>query len=873
MTKTDTVVVPAGAEHSSKWLSRFGPLLAAVLPLTFFAIAFWFLNREFGSLRYTDVVNSFHSLPWTMVVFSILLTAANYVTLFGYDWLAVRDVAYPLTNRQIAITSSLSYAFSNTLGTILGGTPIRVRLYSSWGMPTSKIMRLLFSVACTFWVGLSSLAGFLFFMAPFKLPENFDFGLESSKPLGAMLLSIAVVFFAISALTKKPIKVLSLEIQPPPLKFAITQAFVAGFDFLLAAATLYVLLPPELNIAFFPFVSIFLLAIVLAVISHVPGGLGVLELVLVSMLPETPDGSLVASLLAFRVIYYLLPLLIAFAAISVTMVRQNHQRVVAIASTGGRWVQLIGPRVITASVFIAGLVLLVSGTLPAAEGRMQYIRQFMPLPLIEMSHFAGSLIGAMLLILARGLQKRIDVAWLMTVVLLAFGSIVSLVKGFDYEEALILLTLCLALLPCRSQFYRRGHLLSPTYDYGWLAAILMSIGLMVWILLFAYRDVDYQNHLWWQFTYASDAPRSMRAMIGVTGFLALLSMSKLFRSQRHVPQVADQQQLQQLEPIVKASPVANANLALLGDKRLIFSGDKTAFVMFGCQGNSWISMGDPIGPIKAANDAAWNFREACDAAGVHPVFYQVDESNLSRYIEMGLSLIKIGEEARVPLNDFSLEGSSRKDLRRSIKKGAEIGFRFEILKADEHHREIAGQPLVELLQSISDRWLLEKNAGEKGFSLGNFSLDYIKHFDIALVWQNDQPIGFANLWLGANRSEISVDLMRYVPGSPYGVMEYLFTQLMLWGRQENYAWFNLGMAPLSGVQSHRLSPLWNRVSSLIYQHGEQFYNFQGLRVYKTKFGPTWFPKYLASPGGFAAPQAIVNASTLISGGVIKLLKR
>ncbi len=105
--------------------------------------------------------------------------------------------------------------------------------------------------------------------------------------------------------------------------------------------------------------------------------------------------------------------------------------------------------------------------------------------------------------------------------------------------------------------------------------------------------------------------------------------------------------------------------------------------MFGCQGKSWIAMGDPVGPDESADDAAWQFREACDRAGVWPAFYQVAESSLARYIDMGMSMIKLGELARVSLADFSLEGSSRKDLRRSKKKAAEAGSVFvSLIKAN-----------------------------------------------------------------------------------------------------------------------------------------------------------------------------------------------
>jgi phosphatidylglycerol lysyltransferase len=98
-------------------------------------------------------------------------------------------------------------------------------------------------------------------------------------------------------------------------------------------------------------------------------------------------------------------------------------------------------------------------------------------------------------------------------------------------------------------------------------------------------------------------------------------------------------------------------------------------------------------------------------------------------------------------------------------------------------------------------------------------------------------------------------------------MEYLFIELMLWGKREGYKWFNLGMAPLSGLENDVLAPIWNRLGTFIFRHGEHFYNFQGLREYKEKFKPLWEPKYLASPGGLTLPRVLINIGSLISGGM------
>jgi phosphatidylglycerol lysyltransferase len=136
-----------------------------------------------------------------------------------------------------------------------------------------------------------------------------------------------------------------------------------------------------------------------------------------------------------------------------------------------------------------------------------------------------------------------------------------------------------------------------------------------------------------------------------------------------------------------------------------------------------------------------------------------------------------------------------------------------------------------------------------------------------------KAVAFANLLSSGDSKEVSLDLMRYSPAAPAGVMEYLFIELLLWGKGQGYKQFNLGMAPLSGLQNRTLAPLWSRAGALLYRHGEHFYNFRGLRQYKEKFDPSWEPRYLASPGGLALPRVLANTAALISGGLRGVVSR
>jgi phosphatidylglycerol lysyltransferase len=175
------------------------------------------------------------------------------------------------------------------------------------------------------------------------------------------------------------------------------------------------------------------------------------------------------------------------------------------------------------------------------------------------------------------------------------------------------------------------------------------------------------------------------------------------------------------------------------------------------------------------------------------------------------------------------------------------------------------------LAAVSRAWLAHKATSEKGFSTAAFEPQYLQRFPAAVVRQGERIVAFANLWLGARREELSIDLMRHLPDAPHGTMDYLFAELLGWGRRTGYRWFNFGLAPLAGLE--REATLWGHVGAFVYRHAEHFYNFEGLRRYKAKFDPVWTPLYLASPGGLALAPVLVDVTALIAGGLRDIVAR
>lgn len=853
-----------GWAGAKRFFARFGgPLLVG----GFFVAAVVLLDRELKEHSLAEIRQRLGEIPLHAILAAVALTVLNYLILATNDLLALFRAGRAIPARRVMLASFLGYAFGNSLGATLGGSSVRARLYTRWGVSGSDLVRVIACVALTFWSGACALGGVVFAFWPVTLPAKLHLPFATSLPIGLCCLALAGGYLVFAALRTRPFQVRRLSIDPPGWRVAVLQVLVGVADLLTAAAVLYCLLPESFPLGFAAFVPMYLLGVTAGLISHVPGGLGVLELVVLWLVPAGTHEAVLGSLIAYRAIYYLAPLcvgMVVMAAHEACGLPPGCRKAIGVAA---RWVPAIAPRLVTAAVFLAGVVLLVSGSFPAAGPRLELLRGVVPLPVVEVSHFLGSVAGAALLVLARGLQRRIDSAYWATVALLGAGMGFSLAKGLDYEEAALLGLVLLLLAPCRRYYFRKGRLLRPEPNVRWLLAVGLVIGATVWLTFFAYQHVEYSRDLWWQFAFLSDAPRSLRALVGAAAVAVLFGTAGALSTRRVPPGAPTAEDFTRAAAIVRRSGRTSANLALLGDKRFLFSEDGEAFVMFGVEGNSWVAMGDPVGPEPSATAAAWAFRELCDEQGAWPVFYEVGERNLGRYVEMGLTLVKLGEEAFVRLDRFGLEGGSRKDLRKTDRRLAELGYRFEMVSAADVPAR------MDTFRAVSDAWIEAKRGGEKGFSLGFFDAGYLSHFDVAHVWHGDEPVAFANVWRGAGREELSVDLMRFRPDAAHGVMEWLLIRLMLYGKAEGYRWFNLGMAPLSGIESRDASPLWNKLSALAYRHGERLYNFQGLRRYKEKFEPEWRGAYLASPGGLALPRVLTNVATLIAGGPSRRIGR
>ncbi len=512
----------------------------------------------------------------------------------------------------------------------------------------------------------------------------------------------------------------------------------------------------------------------------------------------------------------------------------------------------------------AGVMLLTSGATPSDPARFMWLAEHAPIILIEISHFLSSILGLVLIVLAFGLSRRLDGAWGATAMVLIAAAILALFKGFMWEESLALFTLMAVLLPCRNAFNRKARLSRLEITPGWLlsaAAALGGAGLAGW---WSFQNLDYGNVSVLKVMADQDAERALRSSAGAAVLLLGFGVWRLLVTPAKPAVMGETDpEYSRVRAILAKAECAEpwANLALRGDKRFLFSPSCESFLMFGVRGRSWIALGAPVGRRDEKLDLLWRFREMADVNAARAGIYGVGPEDLPDLVELGFSIQKVGESAAVPLDTFSLEGRRKGNLRRSWRKTGEEGACFEVIPVG------GAQCLAGELRAVSDQWLSHHAGGEKSFSMGGFEEPYVWQFPVAVVRVGNRVLAFATLWTTAARTSFSIDLMRYADDAPKDVMDFLFVELLIWGRDQGYVAFEFGMAPLAGLEDRPLAPIMSRVGRLLFERGEEIYNFQGVHRFKDKYDPLWQPRYIAAPHKWTIPMLLADVGLLSSGGM------
>ena len=852
-------------------INKIPPQVGALASLAIVSLALSVVYRTLQDIQLSDVLEQLQSLPLVSVLLALLVTATSYFVSMGYDVLALHHINRSLPYPRVALASFLADAFGSNFGfALVTGGAIRYRMYSDTGLSTQEIAAVtaMYSITASLGVGFLFMLSLLFggghvSASAFGLPA----GLQQA--FGGLMLATMIAYITISMLYPVTIRIKGLALRLPSAGTAILQIALGAIDLMLMGTIIYLLLPADSGTNFFTYIGVFAVALMAGAISHVPGGIGVFEAVMLLGLPQVPPAALLGAIVLFRCIYYLVPLSLAAIVLAIHEVRQQRSHIERARDTVTDQLAAHGPHIMAAIVIMSGVLLLFLCAVPANSDRLALLQSFLPGPVLEAAHMIAGGSGVGLIFLARPLSRRLERAYRYCIVLLTIGVMAVLLKGLAYESAIALAAVLLVISATRLEFQRQGSLFEKGFPAEWASTLLAILAAAIWLGMFAYKHVDYPHEFWWHLLHDnSEFTRFLRTTMAALALASGITVVNLLRL-NPVPDVRLADAFDRIRNILKQDRTTSASLALLGDKRFLLNDLGNAFVMYRIKGKSWVALGDPVGALSEREKLIKGFLELCDRYGGWPVFYGVGAEHLPFYTSLGLSILNLGEDACVRTDTFSLRGAERTELRKALEAVRQHGLRLSIVGSTDV------PAVIPELKRVSDAWLHHANQAEKSFARGSFNPQYVSNFPCAVVRTGNHIVAFAVLRPSVDKEELALDIVRYDGVAPPGIFAFMVAEVLLqgqpplWARwlrgdKSQFCWFNLGMVPGVAAQAHELGPLRERLGALPYPQSDHFQDLDSYRCFAKRLAPVWRAKYLVLPGGLDTSRILGDIASLIA---------
>jgi phosphatidylglycerol lysyltransferase len=512
--------------------------------------------------------------------------------------------------------------------------------------------------------------------------------------------------------------------------------------------------------------------------------------------------------------------------------------------------------ILALTVLCSGIVNLLSVMGPPLPERRAILREIFPLVFIHLSRFLTLLTGFTLVVLSINIYKRKKRAFQLTLLLSILSVFFYLTKGLDYEEATLSIILIVLLWISRKFFTVKSSI--PSFGWGFMRMGLAVIAALIygiagfWFLdtrefgiNFTIGESVKQTVTAWMFmSEPGIVPQTHHARwfldsLNIMTVLAIVyALFAIFR-----PAVYRFRKLPHERKIAEDITAKYGRSALdffkcWHDKTFFFSESQQSFISFRVGGGYAIVLGDPVGPESETELIIQKFVEYCANNDWRVAFHQTLPDFLPVYKKLGFRKLKIGDDAIVDLTTFNLEGKEAKKLRHAVNQLEKQGMRFA------RYDPPVSPEIMSQLQQVSDAWLEIPGRRERTFTLGLFEQDYIRSTPIyAAVDASGKILAFMNSIPSFCKGEATIDLMRYLPDAPPGVMDFLFIKLFFAKKEEGYRRFDLGMAPMAGFGEHEEASAEERAVHYFMQQLNFLFSYQGLLHYKSKFATIWEPRY------------------------------
>ena len=829
--------------------------LKIIFPLSLLVLAAIEIKKLTMDLDIQLLQHEIGQIPITTLVLVLVITIGAIFPMFFYDAIIIKILGIRIPKKQFIKQSLVVNSFSNLIG--FGGiigVILRTYFYQKDEFEKGFLLRTIAVVSLFFLTGISLLS-WIILVGYRNIPL-----LVHTKWLYLAVIGVALYFPTLMIITfwrnkKAPDPSITIKVKFLLICVSILEWSAIFFIFWLLESVM------SMSIPFGALFAIYTVAACAGIMSLIPGGFGSFDLVFIwgTDYLGIQDEKVVVLLLLYRIGYFIIPFLVGFFFfIKVYWEKWNNNW----GNLPNIFIQRISHWVLTILIFISGLILLLSAALPGVIERLKIAEDILSLSIISLSHQLSVATGFILLGLSRGIQYKVKRAYYLTIIALFLAVLFSLSKGFDYEEAIFLLVVALLLRLSKAGFYRKSYVMTwgkMFFDIFIIILITLMYLLIGYFNLPASKISIPTKFLPYIITDYQDLFYS--AIIGLIIAIFIFYIGNFVgKSQKWPIESSKIQEEKIYEHIHKYNGNVLTHLIFLHDKYVFWNSKGNVLFPFQKYADKIVVLGDLTGEKSEFQHAIEELLIISDLYGYTPVFYESSNDMLPILHENGFDFFKLGEEAFVDLENFSLSGKKMKAMRAIKNKFERENFIFDIIKPP------FSADLLQELKTVSNEWLAGRK--EKGFSLGFFDEAYLNRSEIVILKNiHEEVIGFASLMpVYDNDQTISVDLMRFLPSSPSGTMDFIFLSLFEWAKEKGYTQFNLGMAPLSNVGLSKYSFFSEKVAAQIYLHGHVFYHFQGLRKFKEKYNVSWVPKYLAYRKRTSLPITMAQVTILIEKG-------
>lgn len=825
----------------------------STLQIIFVVVVVFMACRELFKIIVTMDKNLFitysNKLTFTNLFIIMTLGLISYLPLSFYDLIINDSLEINLPKKKIYKYSWISSSISSIVG-FAGVTAIFLKnhFYKNYIKDSNQLYK-----EATKVVGLNlsgfSLVCLLYSFWNLLINKNFDKVFWVSSLIGLYLPIILIIctYKSIKNSDKKSYMINIKIILTSILEWITTIILIYGLIIIL-----------DIKVSFAQFAPIYVSAIIIAIISMIPGGVGTFDLTLILGLQKfnVPAEKVILLIILYRISYYIVPFLVGvFLYLSDIYIKINNSTRDVIARVNSKIAH-----------YILIITLLVSG-LSLIFGYDIYIDKYFPnkemifnMSITEFSINISIILGFLLIVLATVVYTETKAIYYTLIVILSMLTAVCFTNKYSSFEYIYIILNWILIILSKKRFYKKGFIYTAKNLIRSILFILLAFGVN---LIITYSTVKYYMNL--ESTAIDYIPiETMKAFynpiiksifIGAT--VSILLIIFIFTRNKHNKFPKGYLNKEEVNNIISKYGGSNvAHYIFLNDKYVYVNNKEDVVFQYEISSDKIIVLGEPIGNKESFFEAIEEFLDLTDLYGYTVAFTGISDNIMPILRDLGYEFMKIGRDAIVDLSEFSLAGNKNKSNRQAINRIDKAGYKFEIINPP--YTEIFSE-----LKEVSDEWLNGKK--EKGFCIGFLDKDYIEMDKIAIVKDNEDNIkGFATIMPMYDNETLSVDLMRFKKIELNGLMDYMFANIFKYCKENGYRYFNLGLVPLADVGNNRHAFFIEKVAYQIFLHGNYFYSFSGLKKFKDKYANNWESRYIAYKKGSSIILTIIQLTSIIN---------